>query len=471
MIFVASLFAMFYLAKFLTARFKLLMRILLIFPLGVLVALIGTLISLFFRKVISGGPLVQEFDVLHGTISTLTFSFWFIFLGLIFIFYFNIGRKNNGASQPQENIINNAKIGINIPKTQAPTHNQANINPEEISESSIADEHWGAALREFDSGDRKTGLYAKHFALSNGNPDQTKANYLKDRAKEISRESSSSTKKFEFNLGDLDINPFEGTITSHQKNPSIKAFTPPLMINIQPGHFLMGSDKSETQRGADEGPQHEHKIPYHFAISRYAVTFNDWDTFINDAGFTYSPNDNLWGRGNLPVIYVSWDDAQAYIKWLNAKSGIKDNDLHRFRLPTEAEWEYACRANTESPYSTPTGEIDLVWANYYISEHIHSNPNPLKCKNRTTAVGSYPPNSWGLYDMHGNVWEWVEDCYINGYQSTSRNGKPWVSDTKYRVMRGGAWNSQKQSCRSAKREFNSKNNRNLMTGFRIAQTL
>ncbi|TVR82715.1 MAG: hypothetical protein EA405_05845 [Rhodospirillales bacterium] len=197
----------------------------------------------------------------------------------------------------------------------------------------------------------------------------------------------------------------------------------PEMVVIPPGTFLMGSPENEQDRTSDEGPQHRVTIAKPFAIGRFAVTFAEYDHFCDATGHD-KPKDEGWGRGRRPVINVSWEDAQAYVVWLSRKTGKP------YRLPSEAEWEYACRAGTTTRF-TFGDEITEKQANFGANVR------------RTTNVGVYPPNPWGLHDMHGNVWEWCEDCWHPNYRGAPDDGRAWGGEDggncERRVLRGGSW--------------------------------
>lgn len=206
----------------------------------------------------------------------------------------------------------------------------------------------------------------------------------------------------------------------------------PLLSVIPAGRFLMGSPDSETNRFDHEGPHHEVIIAQPFALGVYAVTFAEYDRFCEMTD-RRTPGGNDWGRENHPVINVSWRNAQAYCDWLSEQTG------QLYRLPSEAEWEYACRAGTQTPFHT--GEtINLDQANF---------GNKHK---KTLPVGSFAPNAFGLYDMHGNVWEWMQDCWHYNYDHAPDDGSAWQDenggDCGRRVVRGGSWDIKPQLLRS-----------------------
>lgn len=195
----------------------------------------------------------------------------------------------------------------------------------------------------------------------------------------------------------------------------------PEMVMIPAGNFLMGSPDSEAGRSSDEGPQHRVSISRPFAAGKYEVTFDEWDACVRESGCSHNPSDQGWGRGKRPVINVSWQDAKKFTEWLSRKSG------KRYRLLTEAEWEYVARAGTTTAYSTGA-TIATSQANY--SGNL----------GKTVAVGSYGPNAFGVHDVHGNVYEWTEDCWNASYAGAPTNGSAWLSgDCSDRVSRGGSW--------------------------------
>jgi formylglycine-generating enzyme required for sulfatase activity len=233
-------------------------------------------------------------------------------------------------------------------------------------------------------------------------------------------------------------------------------FAPELVV-IPAGQFMMGSPEDEEGRFGDEGPQHRVAIGQRFAIGRYPVTFDEYDRFCEAKG-QKSPEDKEWGRGRRPVINISWDNAQAYIAWLSHETG------QAYRLPSEAEWEYACRAGTMTPYSFGAA-MTPDKANYTDSG-----------LGRTSEVGAYPANPWGLHDMHGTVWEWVEDNWHDNYQGAPTDGSAWResetgSGPRRCVLRGGSWGYYSRLCRSACRVRYDAGNRVSHVGFRVARTL
>jgi len=225
-------------------------------------------------------------------------------------------------------------------------------------------------------------------------------------------------------------------------------FTPPVTN--------MGSPRAE---GSDaEGPQHKVTIARPFAVSRYEITFDEWDACVAAVGCKHKPSDEGWGRGKRPVINVSWDDAQAYVVWLSKKTGKK------YRLLSEAEWEYAARAGTTTRY--PWGdEPGSNRANFYGSGSQWSGK-------QTAPVGSFEPNAFGLYDMIGNVWEWVQDCHAERYSESIRDGSAFeTQNCGLRVVRGGSWGNGPEFARVANRSRSEPTVRGINHGFRLARTL
>ena len=239
----------------------------------------------------------------------------------------------------------------------------------------------------------------------------------------------------------------------------------PEMVVVPAGSFMMGSPPGEAERDDDEGPVHRVTIAEPFAVGIFEVTFREWDACVSGGGCNgYHPDDGGWGRGNRPVIYVSWDDAQAYVKWLSRQTG------HRYRLLSESEWEYVARAGTTGPFHTGA-TISTKQANY--------NGNPYGSgrqgvyRGRPMPVGSFAANAFGLHDAHGNVQEWTEDCWNGSYRGAPDDGRAWErGDCSWRMVRDGYWGSKPRYLRAANRGSDLTAIRySSALGFRIARTL
>ena len=176
----------------------------------------------------------------------------------------------------------------------------------------------------------------------------------------------------------------------------------PEMVVVPAGSYLMGSPRSEPGRHRDEGPLHRVRIAQPLAVGVYEVTFAEWDACVRDGGCDWYPPDQGWGRGRRPVIHVSWEDAQQYAAWLSGGTG------ERYRLLSEAEWEYVARAGTTTPFHTGK-TISTEVANYN-GELTYGGGTSGVYRGQTVPVGSFPANDFGLRDVHGNVSEWVDDC-------------------------------------------------------------
>lgn len=220
----------------------------------------------------------------------------------------------------------------------------------------------------------------------------------------------------------------------------------------------MGCSTGDPYCTEHENPPHEETIEP-FWIAKREVTFEQWEICVQEQGCSYMPRDMSWGRKARPVVNVSWHDAQQYISWLNTKTGLN------FRLPTEREWEFAARAGTSSRY---------FWGNEIGDNHA----NCVFCgstwtdyfSGMTAPVGSFEPNEFGVYDMHGNVWEWVQDCWTNTYEERyEERDAEGPSDCTKRVSRGGSWNSVPREVRSSVRVWIDPSFRFYAQGFRLAR--
>ena len=225
------------------------------------------------------------------------------------------------------------------------------------------------------------------------------------------------------------------------------------MVPVQGGTFQMG----DVEKLGDEWRNRVHSVTVKpFAMGQYEVTFEEYDRFAIATGRRL-PEDQGWGRGKRPVINVSWDDAKAYAAWLSAQTD------KRYRLPTESEWEYAARS----------GAKQEVWAG--TSEESTLGEYAVFRSNKTYEVGKKRPNTFGLYDMSGNVWEWVEDCWhtVTNYSRVPTGGSPGYSasmgDCVQRVIRGGAWNETPSELRGSARGWNYPRDRDDFQGFRLVQ--
>ena len=229
----------------------------------------------------------------------------------------------------------------------------------------------------------------------------------------------------------------------------------PTMIVIPAGEYTMGTLAS-GRVASEELPAHRVTLNYRFAVSKWPVSFREWDEFERDVGGVLHPRDAGWGRGQRPVINVSWFDVQRYLAWINNLEGIEGT----YRLLSEAEWEYVARAGTTTNYWWGD-DIVPARANYDEAGH-----------GQTTAVGAYPPSPFGLCDTAGNVWEWVQDPYHPSYEGAPTDGSVWEEGgEKRRVVRGGCWYYDFRYLRSAARLAIDPEVRFNSVGFRIARTI
>ena len=246
----------------------------------------------------------------------------------------------------------------------------------------------------------------------------------------------------------------------------------PEMVVIPAGAFRMGC-VSGLDCYSFEKPVHEVRIGARFALGRYEVTFAEWDACVSGGGCRgYRPDGEGWGRGNRPVNHVSWEDAREYAAWLSRETG------EAYRLPNESEWEYAARAGSTTKYHFGNEEDELCrWANGadMTAKSQYPDWTVSECRDGhvyTALVGSLGANRFGLHDMHGNVWEWTEDCWNDSYAGAPADGSAWLrGDCAKRVLRGGSWDVAPGVLRAANRVRETTGYRDNGSGFRVARTL
>ncbi len=231
----------------------------------------------------------------------------------------------------------------------------------------------------------------------------------------------------------------------------------PEMVVVPAGEFMMGSPANEKGRLVNEGPQHRVTIARPFAVSKFEVTFADWDACVSVGGCPHV-SDSGFERGTRPVINVSWYEAQQYGAWFSKMTG------RPYRLLTEAEWEYAARAGSTTAY---------FWGDQIGKGNANCNDCGSQWDSRQASpVGSFKPNAFGLYDMAGNVWQWVQDCNHDNYNGAPTDGSAWtIGDCGRRVVRGGSWGNVPQYLRSASRDWYGAADRDFHIGFRLGRTL
>lgn len=226
----------------------------------------------------------------------------------------------------------------------------------------------------------------------------------------------------------------------------------PELVVVPPGDFTMGSNDTPYEK-----PEHAITIRRSFAIGRREVTFAEWDQCADAGICKHRPDDHGWGRGDRPAINISWDDAKLFVAWLSQKTG------QRYRLPSEAEWEYAARAGTKTPF---------WWGREAGTGHAQCDTCGSQTTKQVAVTGSYRPNGFGLYDTAGNAAEWVEDCWNDNYRNAPRDGAAWTSgDCRLRVLRGGNFLSKATEVRSASRFRYDVDVRYYANGFRVMRDL
>lgn len=258
----------------------------------------------------------------------------------------------------------------------------------------------------------------------------------------------------------------------------------PKMVVVPSGQFMMGSPKSERKRKKHEGPQHTVIFTKPIAIGKYEVALDEFEAFVRET--KYDAIDRCWARagsryknrldrsfrnlgfrqsGSHPVACMSWNDAKAFTTWLTTKTGKS------YRLLSEAEWEYASRGGTTTPFSTGQ-KIHTDQANFD-GNYTYGGSRKGQYRKRTVPIGTFGSNSFGLHEMHGNMWEWVEDCWNDSFVDAPTDGSAWSSgDCSQRILRGGSWNSNPRFLRSASRGVsNDPGKRHHGYGFRVARDL
>lgn len=207
----------------------------------------------------------------------------------------------------------------------------------------------------------------------------------------------------------------------------------PEVVVVPAGEFVMGSDG----RYKYEKPPHTVRLERAFAIGRHEITFDEWQACVDGGGCKETPDDHKWGRGRRPIINISWFEAKRYLEWLSTTTG------HTYRLPSEAEWEYAARGGTTTAYS---------WGEDVGATNANCRTCAPEISHKTYPVGTFKPNPFGLYDVHGNVWEWTEDCWNPNHQDAPTDGSPRLDGKcTYRVTKSGSWYYVSTNVRSAYR--------------------
>ncbi|HRE22353.1 MAG TPA: formylglycine-generating enzyme family protein, partial [Rhabdaerophilum sp.] len=237
------------------------------------------------------------------------------------------------------------------------------------------------------------------------------------------------------------------------------------LVVVPKGEFRMGSPEGEKDRDADEGPVRTVTIAQPFAVGRYEVTRGQFRAFVRATGHAQSGTPCKWDSPGIeqaddhPVVCVDWNDAQAYVAWLSKVTG------RTYRLLSEAEWEYAARGVTSA--SAPHPRFHFGDSEGSLGTYAWFSGNS---GSRTHPVGGKQPNGWGLYDMHGNVWEWVQDCYVDSYNGAPIGGA--VRDgaaTCTRVVRGGSWINPPRGLRATDRDGGAPDYRDTDLGFRVVR--
>ncbi len=233
----------------------------------------------------------------------------------------------------------------------------------------------------------------------------------------------------------------------------------PVMVVLPAGGFVMGATQGDDKFVSNlELPRHEVTIPRGIAMGKHPVTFTEWDAYVAVTPSAARPSDGGWGRGNLPVFNVSWDDVQGYLAWLRELTG------RPYRLPSEAEWEFACRAGTSGAFATGSN-ITIEHANFMYYDY-RQRPG----RGCPTAVDLFPSNAFGLHDMQGNVCELVADDWHDTYAGAPSDGSVWLrpGGSPWKVVRNGGWDALPRVLRCAFRDWVGRTHRFDNMGFRVA---
>ncbi len=239
---------------------------------------------------------------------------------------------------------------------------------------------------------------------------------------------------------------------------------PELIVVAGTQSFTMGAADDEFGREQSELPRVDVTIPAPFAIGVYEVTYDEWRACLADGGCNgYEPPDMGWGEGSRPVINISYADAEAFTEWLSGKTG------ETYRIPSEAEWEYAARAGGETPFST--GDLISTDEANFNGQYPYKNAPAGRNRAKTVEVGSFKPNAFGLYDVHGNVWEWTADCWRASHAGAPADGSPVGGACSNRVIKGGAWITGAWRLRSSHRRSVGATERKFDMGLRVVRDL
>ncbi|MBD2680179.1 formylglycine-generating enzyme family protein [Nostoc paludosum FACHB-159] len=287
-------------------------------------------------------------------------------------------------------------------------------------------------------------------------------NFIHEQGYPLDENAETELKQFQqhYKLKDEDV-------VRIRKEQEAKLFTENLgngvvleIVPIPGGKFLMGSPYNEPERYDSESPQHTVTIQPFF-MGKFPVTQSQWAIVaaLEKVNIDLNPDPSGFKGANRPVECVSWDDAIEFCARLSNKTG------KTYRLPSEAEWEYACRAGTTTPFYF--GETITTNLANYDGNYTYNSGSKGEYREQTTDVGKFPPNPFGLFDMHGNIWEWCQDTWHKNYNKAPADGSPWMSENHNRLLRGGSWYHFPRYCRSGHRAWIARVGRKNLVGFRV----